>query len=173
MLAANVNAMALAEILTRLSMFALNNPLLTCLVMLWLYNQYQKSLPWPDVGGDVDTVDSPEKLAALQADDERPLLVLDCYALWCPPCKAAAPAYARMSEQYPAARFAKLNVDDAKSVARALEIAAMPTFLVFRGAAEIGRLQGWNETALRKLIEKHGAKRIEREPEAGAKPKAS
>ena len=49
-------------------------------------------------------------------------------------CKAAAPVYARMSEEYDEAScaFAKFNVDDVRELGQKLEISAMPTFKVFK-----------------------------------------
>ena len=57
---------------------------------------------------------------------------MDAYATWCPPCKAAAPKYAQMSEQFTADScvFAKFNTDEVGELAKKLEISAMPTFKV-------------------------------------------
>ncbi len=98
-------------------------------------------------------------------------MVVDYYATWCPPCKAAAPSYARLSDAFDGASvvFAKVNVDEANDVARAHEIRAMPTFKVFRpreaaagsdgeGLYAVETVQGWKgEAALRELLVKHGA----------------
>ena len=60
--------------------------------------------------------------AAEKADS---VVVVDCYATWCPPCKACAPIYAKMSENFSSCVFAKVNVDEAKDVAGTLGIRSM------------------------------------------------
>ena len=85
---------------------------------------------------------------------------MDAYALWCPPCKTAAPIFAKLSEEYSAesCMFVKVNVDDARDVAQRLGISAMPTFKVFKAKAEVENQRGWpGEGAIKQLLEKHGA----------------
>lgn len=94
------------------------------------------SQPWPDFGGNI------KKVASLAEWDEllkvpNRLVVIDAYALWCPPCKAAAPVYAKLSEEFTEASccFAKVDVDHARDVAQRLGIQAMPTFKVIAASS--------------------------------------
>ena len=54
------------------------------------------------------------------------LVVVDAFATWCPPCKAAAPHYAALSDEFSreSVTFAKFNVDDAPDVRDALRISS-------------------------------------------------
>merc|ERR1711916_366634 len=60
------------------------------------------------------------------------LMVVDCFATWCGPCKVIAPQVVKFSEKFPNARFYKLDVDEASDVAGDLGIRAMPTFILFK-----------------------------------------
>jgi thioredoxin 1 len=51
-----------------------------------------------------------------KAIDESGLMVLDCMATWCGPCKVIAPKVVQMSNNYPDARFYKLDVDEVPDV---------------------------------------------------------
>ena len=68
----------------------------------------------------------------LKSSGASKVVVVDAYALWCPPCKSAAPVYAKLSEEFSQETccFAKIDVDHAKDVAQRLQISAMPTFKV-------------------------------------------
>ena len=42
-----------------------------------------------------------------------PLLVVDCYTTWCPPCKKVEPIFKEIaSEQYLGAVYAKVNIEE-------------------------------------------------------------
>ncbi|KAL6710265.1 thioredoxin trx1 [Coniothyrium glycines] len=80
------------------------------------------------------------------------LVVLDCFATWCGPCKVIAPQVVKYSEKYPNARFYKLDVDEVPDVAAELGIRAMPTFLLFKGGDKIAEVVGANPKALEAAI---------------------
>ena len=72
------------------------------LCLVWrIYAQWHMRQAWPDFGGRITALkseaDSRELLDSAAAEDA--LVVVDCYALWCPPCRQAAPAFAKMSMQ--------------------------------------------------------------------------
>lgn len=171
--------------------FVQSNPLLILALCFMVYKQWQAKQPWcasspspprtlatppsprhpycpdprgrPDFGGKVTTIHSLEEWDALLSDAaaKGKVVVVDAYATWCPPCKAAAPVYARMSEEYDAAScaFAKFNVDDVRALQSRLEVSAMPTFKLFKNKAEVGVQRGWSESEVRKLLEANGAKK--------------
>ncbi|KAI9679345.1 MAG: Cytoplasmic thioredoxin isoenzyme 2 [Caeruleum heppii] len=82
------------------------------------------------------------------------LMVLDCFATWCGPCKQIAPTIVKFSESYPTARFYKLDVDEVPEVAQKLDIRAMPTFLLFKDGEKIAEVVGANAKALEAAIVK-------------------
>ena len=145
-----------------------------CLVYC-LYARWKSKQPWPDFGGRVTELSSYGQWDTLvdRAAAENLIVVVDLFALWCPPCRRAAPVYAKMSEEMMGAVFAKVNVDKSPELAALLGARALPTFKLFRstplspltnvgqarkgGLQELEAMQGWDEKQLRYLLELHGA----------------
>jgi thioredoxin 1 len=70
-------------------------------------------------------------------------VVVDAYATWCPPCKAVAPVFASLSsEMRGKVKFVKFNVDEEGSLAKDLNIEAMPTFLFYKNGQCAGKHAG-------------------------------
>jgi len=92
-----------------------------------------------------------------QASAGRVVLV-DCFATWCGPCKMIAPKVSAMSqeEKYKdSVDFYKIDVDEVPDVAQELGIRAMPTFLVFKNGEQVEEIVGANERAIRAAVDKH------------------
>jgi thioredoxin 1 len=88
-------------------------------------------------------------------EDKDTLLVLDCFATWCGPCKVIAPQVVKFSKEYPKARFYKIDVDEVPDVAQELGIRAMPTFMFFKNGEKVGEVVGANPKALQAAIEQN------------------
>lgn len=89
-------------------------------------------------------------MADFKAALERPEpAVIDCFAVWCGPCKTIAPKIVEYAKKYPSARFYKVDVDEVPDVAQELAIRAMPTVKVFKGGEEVDSVVG----AMPQLIE--------------------
>jgi thioredoxin 1 len=72
-------------------------------------------------------------------------VVLDFYAQWCGPCKAVAPQLPQLEASFGGAcTVVKIDVDVMPELMEDFAVAAMPTFVVLRGGAEVGRVQGAN-----------------------------
>ena len=88
----------------------------------------------------VEATDATFAADVLGAD--RPIVV-DFWAPWCGPCKAMAPQFERAAgELEPQVRLAKLNTEEAQSVAAQLNIRAIPTLILFKSGREIARQPG-------------------------------
>ncbi len=48
------------------------------------------------------------------------LIVFDCYADWCPPCRQMSPIFAGMAKDYPHIIFVKVNVDKHPEIGKLL-----------------------------------------------------
>lgn len=108
-------------------------------------------------GNKVISIHSPEEWAEAitKSSREKKLVVVDFYALWCPPCRYAAPTYGKMSTEYEDVTFLKVDVDKLGNVAADNSVRAMPTFVIYKRGAKIDHMTGFSESNLRNLIEKH------------------
>jgi len=72
-----------------------------------------------------------------------PLLVVDCWAPWCAPCRMVAPVIEELAKDYQGKiTFAKLNVDDNQSVAMRFQIMSIPTLLIFKNGVLVDQKVG-------------------------------
>jgi len=72
-----------------------------------------------------------------------PLVVVDCWAAWCAPCRAIAPVVEQLAKDYSGkVVFGKLNVDENPETAQRFGIMAIPTLLVMKDGKEIDRIVG-------------------------------
>ena len=72
-----------------------------------------------------------------------PLIVVDCWAAWCAPCRAIAPVVEELAKEYSGkVVFGKLNVDDNPETAEKFGIRAIPTLLVMKNGSEVDRIVG-------------------------------
>ncbi|MFX0172441.1 MAG: thioredoxin family protein [Candidatus Hodarchaeota archaeon] len=87
-----------------------------------------------------------------EAKSSRPLVV-DCFTEWCPPCKASAPVYEKLSQKYQGeADFVKINVDQNPGVAMRLRVQGVPTFVIIRGNKLVSKVVGADMRKLEKYI---------------------
>ncbi|NCR42736.1 MAG: thioredoxin [Microcystis aeruginosa W13-11] len=71
------------------------------------------------------------------------LLVVDCTATWCGPCKLVAPLIDRLADDYrDRAKVFKLDLDSNKPVAKRFGIRSIPAVMVFKRGELIETLVG-------------------------------
>lgn len=83
-------------------------------------------------------------------------VLLDFWAEWCPPCKMAGPVLEELSEAYKdKVLIAKLNVDENQNLVAKYGVMSIPTTVLFKGGAEIGRQVGFSgKENIEKLIKR-------------------
>jgi len=73
----------------------------------------------------------------------HPLVVIDCWAPWCGPCRLVAPIIEELSRDYVGRIvFGKLNVDDNREVSTKYNIMSIPTLLVFKNGKLVDTIIG-------------------------------
>lgn len=84
------------------------------------------------------------------------VLVVDCWAEWCMPCRMLGPVIEQLSkEMHGKAVFGKLNVDSNNSTASDYDISAIPTLLVFKKGKLVDRIVGFaQKTQIEEKLQK-------------------
>lgn len=71
------------------------------------------------------------------------VVVVDCWAPWCGPCRMIAPTIDQMSKDYRGkVVFGKLNTDENMGIASKFGIMSIPTLLFFKSGKLVDRLIG-------------------------------
>ena len=82
-------------------------------------------------------------------------VVVDFWAEWCGPCKSIAPYYEQLSDEYKGKlSFAKVDTDANPRTPSRLGIQGIPTFIIFKGGAEVGRVIGADRVRLKRELDR-------------------
>jgi thioredoxin len=78
---------------------------------------------------------------AIESDPKATLV--DFWAEWCGPCRAIAPAFQKLADNYQNQfNFAKVNVDESPELAAKLGIRGIPTLLLIKDGKVVEQLIG-------------------------------
>jgi thioredoxin 1 len=92
-------------------------------------------------GNNMQNVSSSDFKAEV-ADSKIPVVV-DCWAEWCGPCRAIAPAFEALGKELEGkVKFVKMDIDANQEFASEYRIMSIPTFLVFKDGKEALRKIG-------------------------------
>ena len=96
------------------------------------------------IGGDWPS--EPKMVDESNFDDfikKYPLVVIDCWAPWCGPCRMVGPIIEELAQDFQGKiAFGKLNTDENQGIAMKFNIMSIPTFLVFKNGELIDRPVG-------------------------------
>jgi thioredoxin 1 len=74
---------------------------------------------------------------------QQQLMLIDCWADWCGPCRMIAPTVEEIAREYAGrVSVAKLNVDESPETASRFGIVSIPTLLIMKEGKEVDRIIG-------------------------------
>merc|ERR1719217_382009 len=76
------------------------------------------------------------------ATDQNRLVVIKFYASWCRACKAMAPKFERVAEDWPDIEFHEILFDDNKKLCKSLGIKILPFMEIIAGSK--GKIEGFS-----------------------------
>lgn len=91
--------------------------------------------------------------------EDNSVVVLDCWADWCAPCKMIDPIMESLAEKYgDQVFFGKLDVDGEREAAMEYQISSIPTILFFQDGELVDRIigavpEGRLEEKIKEIIE--------------------
>jgi len=106
----------------------------------------EENAPSLDTLGEDEVPSVPIKLTDADLDQALqrfPLIVVDCWAPWCQPCRMIAPVIAELAEAYKGQIvFGKVNVDENSETTTKYGIRSIPALLIFQKGKVVDQIIG-------------------------------
>lgn len=94
--------------------------------------------------------------ANFETEVSNGLVLVDCWAEWCGPCRMVAPVLEELAVEMPDVAIRKLNVDENQSTAQRLSIQSIPTLLLYKDGKLVDKMIGaLPKPQIKKFIENH------------------
>ncbi|WCL50432.1 thioredoxin [Leptospira sp. GIMC2001] len=94
--------------------------------------------------------------ANFDVEVSKGLVLVDCWAEWCGPCRMVAPVLDELSGEMADISIRKLNVDDNQTTAQKLGIQSIPTLLLYKDGKLVDKMIGaLPKPQIKKFIENH------------------
>ena len=78
-----------------------------------------------------------------QALSDYPVVVVDCHADWCAPCRMMSPMIKELSREFQGKIvFGKVNIDESREIAVQFGVQSIPTLLIFKENKLVDRVIG-------------------------------
>ena len=71
------------------------------------------------------------------------LILIDCYADWCGPCKMRAPILEEIAEERQDVKVCKVNVDEQPAIAQAFQVSSIPLLIVVKDGSIVQQSVGY------------------------------
>ena len=71
------------------------------------------------------------------------LILIDCYADWCGPCKMMAPILEELAEERQDVKVCKVNVDEQPAIAQAFQVSSIPLLIVVKDGSIVQQSVGY------------------------------
>lgn len=75
-------------------------------------------------------------------NNSKKIVVVDFFANWCMPCLMIAPVIEELASKLKKVKFARIDVDENKSLSEKFNITSIPCLIVFKDGKEVERITG-------------------------------
>ncbi len=94
--------------------------------------------------------------ANFKTETSNGIVLVDCWAEWCGPCRMVAPVLDELSTELSDVKIMKLNVDFNQKTAQELGIQSIPTLLLYKNGELVDKAIGaLPKPQIKKFIENH------------------
>jgi len=94
--------------------------------------------------------------ANFKTETSNGIVLVDCWAEWCGPCRMVAPVLDELSTELKDVKIMKLNVDFNQKTAQELGIQSIPTLLLYKDGQLVDKAIGaLPKPQIKKFIENH------------------